>query len=273
MDAALPPGRSLVIVCSSMARRAAAIRISFRTLNLAVSGLLALAAAWSLGPSPAGARPIVVTRPEVVVTVIGAGSARAGKGRQVDGLELDAEFSDDSPPKPAFQSVRSRVDIDCATRRDRITKLERFALPRLGGEPQPAPDAPIAPAPARPQAVVAIVAKASPAIHPSAPPAVGPLAAKSLALVALDVAPRGPSSKGPWVQIASADTSALAQGALKRLDALIGGRATRVDTAMVRGHTRYRAIISGFASLAEARAFCDSAPKQAPGCFAVSPRD
>ncbi len=77
----------------------------------------------------------------------------------------------------------------------------------------------------------------------------------------------------PYVQVASLDSQQAAQAEWQRLQAkmpdLLGGHSPVVIQADVAGRTFWRLRTDGFATLAEASAFCERLQAAGSGCWAV----
>jgi hypothetical protein len=137
------------------------------------------------------------------------------------------------------------------------------------------PPAPVRPGPAAaspPKPVVFAEAKTPPPINlrPAAPLRSLPLAAVAFVKGPLSPPPRPAQAAGAWVaQVGATETPEGARRELDRLGALIGsGLAGRVETARVGGRMVYRATVAGFATRAEAGAFCAKVEQAGRGCWA-----
>ena len=220
---------------------------------------------------------VVVVKPDIVIGL-----------RQVpvihsaaDKLILQGEVVDpEAVARLGYQSMRSLVEINCETRRDRVVEMEVFALPNLkgtsqkralpGGWVQPSEDAYMADVirmickPSPPQPVVAELMTPAPALKPT---------------VGLTPRPKPPASAPPQAatpkpastalaQVGSVDSEVGAQSMLSRIHDLIAPPLdTRVETAQVGGRTYYRAQVIGFSSRAAAASFCTKIVARGGSCL------
>lgn len=254
---------------------------------------------------------VVAVKPEIVVAIRDRDSERPGEGPQK--IRLQGEAADDAmADQLGYRSMRSVVEINCDTRRDRVAEIEVFQQHALkgqgqkrpvpGGWIQPSEDAYLADViravcrPARSTQAAAAVAEA-PALRPAlsagqkTPPRPAPVAlaraapsppgrgqfgldtppARLMTLVATQPARAltPPVSVGrTQAQVGALNSEAEARQVLGRLSpGLPGGLSTRVDVAVVGGRTYYRAIIAGFATPAEAEAYCTDRRRSAAPCL------
>jgi cell division protein FtsN len=121
--------------------------------------------------------------------------------------------------------------------------------------PKAAPPAPVAARPAQ-QA-------AAPIARPAAPPP----AAASAPAPAPAAAAAPPAAGSVSVQLGAFGSEALARSAWSRLGAVAAGRAPQISTVERDGKTLYRLRTGGFASRAEAQAFCGRATGSGLACI------
>jgi hypothetical protein len=249
---------------------------------------------------------VVSVKPEIVVAIRDRDSLKPGEGAQK--VRLQGEAADEEMAgRLGYRSMRSLVEINCETRRDRVMEMEVFAQhdlkgaaqkrPVPGGWIQPSEDAYLADviraacrAPKPPQAqtatevpqlrpAVSATARTAPRPTPSPAPArsdsasSGPTRAdpapRLMAVVATAVASAPPAAAGhTQAQIGALNSAADARRALDKLaPGLPGGLSTRVEVATVGGRTYYRAMIAGFAAPAQAQAFCAEQRRRGGPCL------
>jgi hypothetical protein len=144
-------------------------------------------------------------------------------------------------------------------------------------EPQaraaPVPAAPVqsaALAPAKPTAAPAPAPlPAKPTIEALATQAVAPKAAAPVAAKPVAAAPA--TAGGAMVQIGALSSTALADkawsDAARIAPGLAAGKGKKVEAIEKNGATLYRTAVTGFASRAEAKAFCDALTAAGKSCF------
>jgi hypothetical protein len=239
---------------------------------------LAVVVGAVLAPEAALARaeaPLAVKTSDITVLVVGRGAKTAPD--LIHGVSLDGEVATaDAEQDYGFRSIRLKLDIDCHSGRDRLTSIEMFpeahlqgkvrVRPPPGGWAKPSSQAWLADviqlmcgAPSGLAATQASVLRG--AVEPS-----------STARSAADALTSPASPKpGAVVQVGAADTEAGAQSALDDLKKVKGlsleNLSARVEPAEVKGKRVYRATLSGFAGLPEARALCAAVRKAGAGCF------
>ena len=263
--------------------------------------LLLAAAAVALaagGDRAASAGAVIARTPDITVSLVSRGAARTREG-VIEGVVIDGEVAgQDAALDFGFHSIRLELDIDCRRQRDRLRRVETFAEPRLGGEPTARPASGEWASPSREAYLAQVIramcgqdpgqshksvverSPASPPLEPDPYAAVGggaPARGSSdpapppMSPPASDAPPAPSSSGGPVVQVAAAETAAGAQAVLDRLKrskaVSLGDLAGKVETATVKGRPVYRATLSGFASLAAARAFCVAVRASGGRCF------
>ena len=139
--------------------------------------------------------------------------------------------------------------------------LPRAAQP--SPPPKPAPTAAPTPAPAPSPGPVSAQLRTTPAPAPTRAPTPAPAHASTPTSAA--------SSGGAVVQIGALSSPALADKAWNDVAKLMPGdmvgRTKRVEPVASGGATLYRAYVGGFASKAEATAFCDRLKAQGKGCL------
>ena len=228
---------------------------------------------------------VVSVKPDIVVAmrdhdaVIKTGAN--GKIR-LRGEVVDEETAE----RLGYRSMRSTVEVNCETRRDRVVEMEIFSSHNLkgdsrrrtlpGGWVQPSEDAYMADVvraacrlstPSQPQP------KSEPPPKPPGPAPMSkpaPAPSQQVALKRLTVpAPQALARKDRLeVQIGALDTTADAKRAVAQLSGLIAPPlATEVLAASHNGRTFYRAVVTGFLSRAEAIRFCDKVTLQGGRCF------
>ncbi len=344
----LEPRRSrvLALACAAVALSAASGVPTHEELINRVTGWTGL-----------GRGAFVSVKPDMAVAVVRHDGPERASGL-IRNVELRGEVTNEAAAREfGYRSVRSQVDLDCATRRDRVVRIDLYAEHNLGGRSQtrrppggwahPSPDAylsdvldavcapasaslrlaaagepadpqPTAPgtgaglreAPQKPSppAIVRVADRApanrpppsspvqeviSTAPAPPKPPAApivrvvddspakpprplvlktaarAPPKAVSAPMLALALGPAVPASDGAVVaQIAASESAAGASQALGGLKGrLTGGLTARVAPATVNGRQVYRAVVEGFSTRADARAFCSSRLKLGEDCF------
>lgn len=245
---------------------------------------------------------VVSVKPEIVVAIRDRDSLNPGEGAQKVRLQGEAA-GEEMAERLGYRSMRSSVEINCETRRDRVMEMEVFPQhdlkgaaqkrPVPGGWIQPSEDAYLAdviraacraPTPPQPQTVtevpqlrpaVSATARTPPRPAPSAAPArpgptrAEPPAPRLMTVVAMAAASAPPPAAGRLqVQVGALNSEADARRALAKLTpALPAGLAPRVETVTVGGRTYYRAMITGFAVAAQAQAFCAEQRRRAAPCL------
>jgi hypothetical protein len=249
---------------------------------------------------------VVSTRQGLAVAIRSRGVK--GPGGIVEGVELHGEVLDPGAvPDMGFASMRSRVDVDCANRRDRVVSMEVFASAGLEGEPerrtvpggwvQPSPQAYLADVMRAvcglrrsPDVQVASLAQDSdlpiatavpkrPALRPAigmtpaptetaAPPAPKPATPKPPQKAA-EARAKAPARTGSVsAQVAALGSRAAAEQTLNKVARLApAGISTRVEPATVDGRDFYRALVQGFDTRAEASRFCRAVVAGGGDCF------
>jgi cell division protein FtsN len=249
---------------------------------------------------------VVAVKPEIVVAIRDRDALKPGEGGQkvrLQGEAADEEMAD----RLGYRSMRSAVEINCETRRDRVVEMEVFPQHDLkgpgqkravpGGWVQPSEDAYLADvirtvcrapravqaqaqtdaeapqlrptlsatAKPSPHPAPAVLAKATPPAPPAAPAKVETPRLMTLVTAAAPVAT--PTAAGALqAQVGALDTEADARRALDKL-ALPSGISTRIETATVGGRIYYRAVVAGFATPAQAKAFCAEQRRRAAPCM------
>lgn len=249
---------------------------------------------------------VVAIKPEIVVAIRDRDAVRPGDGPQK--VRLQGEAVDEAMAEQlGYHSMRSTVEINCDTRRDRVSEIEVFAQHGLKGAGQrrpvpggwiqpsedayladviravchpsrPAPDA----APARlaeaPQLRPTLSAAPKASSRPAPPPGPGPARPGSepspprlMTLVAAMPAaapPPPPTGGRAQAQVGALNSEIEARRVLDRLaPALSAGLSTRVEVATVGGRTWYRALVAGFAGPAQAQAFCAEQRRRDAPCL------
>lgn len=168
-----------------------------------------------------------------------------------------------APPAPASPPPVSKPPVPAPQAPPVLAKAEPPpARPPAATPPRtPSPDGPIATAVVHTPREPAPVAQASPPqakSEPKPPPAPPKLQVKPLT-----------ASGGPvTVQVGALDSEADARRALKALSSLMAGAMTpQIQTAKVGERTFYRAVIAGFATRAEANAFCAAVTRKGGDCL------
>jgi cell division septation protein DedD len=177
--------------------------------------------------------------------------------------EADTGWVTPTPTAPLGSVIRALCDRD-------------FRRPLMGRIKASAP----APEPARP-ARPALVAKADPpppalrpALHPNPPPTPAESAKAKPAKPPAPAAPSAPASAAGGaiaVQVGASPSLPDIQGLLarfkKKFSGELGGLSTSVATVQVDGKTVNRALVAGFASAAQANAFCKTLSAAGQACF------
>jgi len=175
--------------------------------------------------------------------------------------EADTGWVTPTPTAPLGSVIRALCDRDF--RRPLMGRIKASA-------PAPAPE------PARP-ARPAVVAKADPpplalrpALHPNPPPAPAESAKAKPSKPSAPAAPT-PAAGAIAVQIGASPSLPDIQGLLarfkKKFSGELGGLSTSVATVQVNGKTVNRALVAGFASAAQANAFCKTLSAAGQACF------
>lgn len=141
-------------------------------------------------------------------------------------------------------------------------------------EPQLRPTAPVVAQPITPPQPVPL-AKAPPATPPPAPapkaPAPKPPPAQAPAAKAAASAPAAVATGAAMVQVGAFSSEALADAgwadAMRALPDSAAGKGKRVEPVESNGKTLYRGYVTGFASRAEASAYCDRLKAAGRSCF------
>ena len=167
---------------------------------------------------------------------------------------------------------------------------EAAPSPTFAAQPEAPLPRPAAPVEARPVQTAALPpAQPTPAPVTTAPPPAKPVAAKPLAarpaptietLATAAVAPKpvtaapkpAASAGGPaMVQIGALSSTALADKAwneaARLAPGMAAGKGKKVEAIEKNGATLYRTSVTGFASRAEAKAFCDAISAAGKSCF------
>ncbi len=137
---------------------------------------------------------------------------------------------------------------------------------------QPAKPAPVGPAAPVSAAPVAKPAGKAPSIESLATAAVSPKAATPAAKPAAAAPAPAASAGGPaMVQIGALSSTALADkawsDAARIAPGMAAGKGKKVEAIDKNGTTLYRTAVTGFASRAEAKAFCDALTAAGKSCF------
>lgn len=225
---------------------------------------------------------VVSVKPDIVVAIRdrdGLVARTPGEKVRLQGDVVD----DEAAQRLGYRSMRSLVEINCETRRDRVVEMEVFSEHNLkgagqkralpGGWVQPSEDAYMAD-------VVRAICRAAPQrSDPPPPPEPSPAVLKP-AIVATPPKPTprpAPQSIAPpvtptrgnlAVQVGALDTATAAHRTLSGLAGLIAAPlATQVQPARIGERTFYRALVAGFRSRAEANTFCAAVTRQGGSCF------
>ncbi|MFN3513191.1 MAG: SPOR domain-containing protein [Phenylobacterium sp.] len=288
------------------------LRFRRRAFAAACGCGLALAA-WNAAASQAALRPADVRSmarlsglPEKSVVSIRQGLAVAirdpGTRRPdgvVEGVVLHGEaLGPEAAETLGFVSMRSRVDVDCETRRDRVVEMHAFDRPGLAGTPRerPVPGGWIQPSPQAyladvlrtvcglrrssdlqlasldPDAPIATAETAKPRLRPTVglePPAAPPPASTPTQPPPPPAKPAVAARPGRvGVQVAAAGTRAGAEQALLKVRRLTpAGVSGVVEEARVDGRTFHRAILRGFQTREAAAVFCRKVTAAGGECF------
>ncbi len=140
---------------------------------------------------------------------------------------------------------------------------------------QPAPKPAPAPAPVIKQAVATpvpqVAAKPAPVVAKAAPPAPKPVAAAKAAPVAAVEGDPPLKAGSIVVQIGAFTSPDLAKGGWQRVAGLVGGaingKGRHIEPVDAGGATRYRSQVTGFATHADAVAFCSALKAKGHDCL------
>jgi hypothetical protein len=172
--------------------------------------------------------------------------------------EADTTWVTPTTTAPLGSVIRALCDRDF--RRPLIGRVKTAA---------PAPES-AKPAKAAKATTVAKADPAPPALRPALRPALTPPPAAAPAAAA-PVAAAPVAGGGVAVQVGASPSLPDIQGLLARLKKKfageLGGRSTTVATVQVDGKTVNRALVTGFASPAEANAFCKTLSAAGQACF------
>ena len=222
---------------------------------------------------------VVSIKPEIVV------GFRVAKNTWLpsEKIGLQGEVVDDAAADQlGYRSMRSLVEVNCETRRDRVVEMEVFALPNLkgvgqkrllpGGWVQPSEDAYMAD-------VIRAVCKRH-AVEPGPKSPTGPAPAVKLdkpkiaavpspqAPIAAELRPLPLAPQTFTLQVGALDSEVAAHAALSKFSGLSGKeRPTRIETINLDARTYYRALIDGFANRPEAQAYCAQVAKLHGPCL------
>lgn len=226
----------------------------------------------------------------------------------IRGVELHGEVIDPAVVSDmGFSSMTSRVDVDCAHRRDRVVSMEVYPAPGLEGRPErrPVPGGWVQPSPQayladvlravcglrrgpevqvasladEPDLPIATAAPKRPTLRPAIglepPPVKAVVPAPAPAQARPQPQPPKPapakalSGSGPIaVQVAAVGSHAAAQRAAAAAAKLAPrGAVARVEPATVDGRGFYRALVRGFDTRAEASRFCKVLTARGEPCF------
>jgi hypothetical protein len=174
--------------------------------------------------------------------------------------DADAAWVTPTAAAPLGAVIRALCDRDF--HRPLMGKLKAGAIAKA---PEPAklrPEAVAKAEPAEPRA------RAAPPLRPSLPPAeAGATAAKAKAAAAKGSAGGGSIAVQIGASPSKPDIEGLLTKAKKKFAGDMGGLTGAVATVEVDGKTVNRALISGFASSAEASAFCKKLSAEGQACF------
>jgi len=267
-------------------------------LRLLVLAALAALAAPAAVAGPAGG--VAVSKDGVEVSILPLVAPAKGPDSLIE-VALDVEARTDAAARRlGFRSLRAAATIDCEKGANRFSKAEAYAGPDLHGEARPWPVgggwvrpsadsfmsavtdkvcAPAAPGAARVVMAGAEATATPPATASATPTPPGPAAANSasasappaLTPVAAADASAQPATARPAsvvAQVAASPDIRDARRVLAELKALIAPPlSAAIEPALIDGVRQYRAGVLGFASTADARAFCARAADAAPSCW------
>jgi len=175
------------------------------------------------------------------------------------GLQIYRE--QESAPSPTF-AAQPEAPLPRPAAPVEAKPVQTAALPPA--QPKPAPVT-TAPPPAKPVAAKPLAARPAPTIETLATAAVAP---KPVA-----AAPKPAASAGgpATVQIGALSSTALADKAwneaARLAPGMAAGKGKKVEAIEKNGATLYRTSVTGFASRAEAKAFCDAISAAGKSCF------
>ncbi|HEX8234149.1 MAG TPA: SPOR domain-containing protein [Caulobacteraceae bacterium] len=236
-------------------RRRAPVAMIVSALIL-VAMIAGLALFYSSGFRKEGEAPRVVGDP--VGAMIAPPPAEAQPADETAGLEVyRAENGEAAPAQPTFAPDPEQPMV----RPQPPAPRPEAASPALRpAQPAAAPAATAAaPAPAKPAAA----APAKPAPAPATPAAAVPAPAAT--------SPATPATGGAIVQIGAFSDAAQADkgwnDAARALPGAMAGKGKRVEPATVNGKAYQRTYVTGFASKAEAQAFCRQLTAAGKSCI------
>lgn len=205
---------------------------------------------------------VLVTLVVAIVLIYRSGAREAGDPPQTVGTPVGemktAPAPEDQPVDPAtgLQIYRSEDGAPAPAEPNFVPPPEE---PQARPDPQLRPSAPVTnqPAPA-PAPTPAPAPKAPAPTTPAAPPAKAPTPAPA-------------ASGGAMVQVGAFSSEALADAgwndAMRALPDSAAGKGKRVEPVESNGKTLYRGYVTGFASRAEASAYCDRLKAAGRSCF------
>ena len=221
---------------------------------------------------------VVSVKPDIVIGFRAAKSSWSPSEK----IGLQGEVvNDEAVSRLGYRSMRSVVEVNCESRRDRVVEMEVFSLPNLkgdkqirtlpGGWVQPSDDAFMAD-------VIRAVCKTrtqAPALRPVAtelPPNIPQpeKSAKTTTPIAVRaIEPKiADSSRTMIVQVGALDSEGAAKVALEKYVALGGRpRSTRIETVQLGTRTYFRALVEDFSTRQEAQAYCAEVQRQHGPCL------
>jgi cytoskeletal protein RodZ len=203
---------------------------------------------------------VLVTLVVAIVLIYRSGAREAGDPPQTVGTPVGemktAPAPEDQPVDPAtgLQIYRSEDGAPAPAEPNFVPPPEE---PQARPDPQLRPSAPVTSQPA-PAPTPAPAPKAPAQTTPAAPPAKAPTPAPA-------------ASGGAMVQVGAFSSEALADAgwndAMRALPDSAAGKGKRVEPVESNGKTLYRGYVTGFASRAEASAYCDRLKAAGRSCF------
>lgn len=206
---------------------------------------------------------VLVVLVVAIVLIYRSGAREAGDPPQTVGTPVGemttAPAPEDQPVDPAtgLQIYRSEDGAPAPAEPNFVPPPEE---PQARPEPQLRPSAPVTSQPAPPAQPAPAPAAKAPA---PAAPAPEPKAATP--------APAAVASGGAMVQVGAFSSEALADAgwndAMRALPDSAAGKGKRVEPVESNGKTLYRGYVTGFASRAEASAYCERLKAAGRSCF------
>ncbi|MBL8771956.1 MAG: SPOR domain-containing protein [Phenylobacterium sp.] len=231
---------------------------------------------------------VVAVTPQSVTSVVSTFPAGGGQGPRVV-IRAEA-LSAETFARTGSLSWHVSLSADCQARRVRLGETTGYAQRNLLGERRLLREAdadwripeagtaleyalraacdPNFQGPFQTKTVKVAAAEGAPSTTAAPPsPSPAPAPAPRAVPAAVPVARFAPAAGGIVAQVGAAPSVADAQNLLTTLGRRVEGRTTWVETAQVGGKTWRRALVGGFASAADAQAFCAELKSAGRACF------